>query len=99
MDFLHEMLSKRCSWLSKSWLVFPLAKNSSDGPTNEILDGCLVSMISDDEEKEIKIKIGKINCCSAVICIMPFILTSLQFIISKKTSLFEGKKMKPKPVE
>ena len=82
MDFLHEMLSKRCSWLSKSWLVFPLAKNSSDGPTNEILDGCLVSMITDNEEVEIQIKIGKINGCRNV---MPFTLTSIQFIISKKT--------------
>ena len=64
MDFLHEMLSKRCSWLSKSWLVFPLSKSSSDGQTTEIVDGCLVSMITDNEEKEINIKIGKINCCS-----------------------------------
>ena len=49
------MLSKRCSWLSKSWLIFPLSK----GTTNAILDGCLAIMTTENEEKEIKIKIGK----------------------------------------
>ena len=55
IEFLHEMLSKRCSWLSKSWLIFPLSK----GTTNAILDGCLAIMTTENEEKEIKIKIGK----------------------------------------